>query len=100
MSVLMVNAKIKEEHVEAVEAAVEQLFGAIEKAQPGNVRYASCKTADTSEFVVLLELSEGTENPLPLLPEFQEFQNGLSGWVDGPPSVDQLRVVGSYRMFD
>lgn len=100
MTVLMVEAKIKDESVGDVEAAVNRLFEALEAAQPGNVRYASCKRADGVSFVVLLQVSEGSDNPLPAMSEFQEFQKGLSEWVAGPPATDQLSVVGSYRLFD
>jgi hypothetical protein len=40
------------------------------------------------------------DNPLPALPEFRAFQEGLRGWVAEPPAVEQLTVMGSYRFFD
>lgn len=100
MSVLMVQARIKEDHVEDVENAVRKMFGAIETAEPGNVRYASCKGSDGATFVVLLEVADGSDNPLLALPEFRDFQSGLPGWVDGPPATDQLTVIGSFRLFN
>lgn len=100
MNVLTVRAKVKEENVADVEAAAEKVFAAVEQEQPGNVRYASCKLSDGVTFVVLLQVQEGTDNPLPALPAFQEFQENLKSWVAEPPVPEQLTVVGSYRLFD
>jgi hypothetical protein len=100
MSVLTVRAKVKEENVADVEAAAEKMFAAIEQAQPANVRYASCKLSDGVTFVALLQVDEGTDNPLPALAAFQEFQAGLKSWLAEPPAPEQLTVVGSYRLFD
>lgn len=99
MKVLMVRSKVNEEHVADVETAIGQVFSAIDRAVPENVRYASCKLADGVTFVAVLEVDEGTENPLPALPEFREFQESLKSWVAGPPSPEQLTVIGSYRLF-
>jgi hypothetical protein len=66
------------------------------------VRYASTKLADDgTTFVVLLELdgADGTANPLTAVPEFVEFQNELKDRLAGPPTAEQLEVVGSYRLF-
>jgi len=99
MSVLMVRSKVRAENVGDVDAAAKRLFAAIEREQPDGIRYASCRLADGTTYVALLELDDGIENPLPALPEFREFQEGLKGWVAEPPSPDQATVVGSYRLF-
>ncbi|MEZ0291105.1 MAG: hypothetical protein ACAH82_01120 [Solirubrobacteraceae bacterium] len=39
------------------------------------------------------------ENPLPGLPEAQEFYDRLPGWYAEPPVVGPGTVVGSYRFF-
>ena len=99
MSVMMMRAAVKPEHVADVEAAVTTMFAAIERAEPQGVRYASCKLADGETFLVLLELEGGIDNPLPTVPEFLAFQQGLGGWLARPPVPEQLEVVGSYRLF-
>ena len=99
MSVTMIRAKVKDESVADVEAAVAKMFSAIEEAEPQGVRYASCRLADGSTFVILLQLENDTENPLPAVPEFRQFQESLNGWISVPPVPDQLTVVGSYRLF-
>jgi hypothetical protein len=102
MSVLMVRSKVKPEFTEAIEAAVSKLFAAIAEVEPAGIRYSSCKLPDGVTYVAVLELSagQGQQNPLADLPAFQEFQAGLRDWVAEPPSVDQLTVLGSYRLFD
>jgi hypothetical protein len=100
VSVLIVNSKVKKEKVGEVEAAVRRVFDALDAEGPGNVRYASCKGDDGVTFVVLLEIADGTDNPLPAIPAFRDFQTGLANWVEGPPAPEQLTVVGSYRLFD
>ena len=79
MSVLMVQSKVRADVVAEVDAAVERLFAAIDSAQLDGVRYASLKASDGVTYVALLEVEEGVDNPLPALPEFQEFQESLKG---------------------
>jgi hypothetical protein len=40
------------------------------------------------------------DNPLAALPAFVEFQENLKQWMAEPPTVEQLTVVGSYRLFE
>jgi hypothetical protein len=54
--------------------------------------------ADGETFLALAQLDDGVENPIPGLPEFQEIQEGLEGWLVEPPSTGALTVVGSYRL--
>jgi hypothetical protein len=99
MNVLMVRSKVKAESVAEVEAAITKVFSAIERAQPAGVRYASSRLEDGVTFVALLELEGGVDNPLSAVPAFVEFQEDLKKWVSGPPTLEQMTVIGSYRLF-
>ncbi len=99
MNVMLLRADVKPESVADVEAAVTKMFAAIEQGRPEGVRYASCRLAGTSSFVILLQLVDGTENPLSAVPEFKEFQANLPNWLAKPPVPEQLTVVGSYNLF-
>lgn len=99
MTVLMVRSTVKAENVLDVEAAVEKVFSAIEQAKPAGIRYASSRLADGVTFVVLLEVADGEDNPLPGLPAFVDFQENLKKWMAGPPVAEQMTVIGSYRLF-
>src|SRR5262245_8962069 len=99
MSVTMVRQKVKDESVEEAEAAVPDLFATLDRVGPEGVRYASTRVADSATFVALFELADGIADPRPGIPEFLRFIEQLKGWVDGPPVIEQLDVVGSYNLF-
>ena len=63
------------------------------------MRYASTRVVDSSTFVILFELEEGIEDPRLAIPEYMRFLEQLKAWVDGPPVIEQLDVVGSYNLF-
>lgn len=99
MSVLMVRSKVRADSVAEVDSAVVRMFAAIEREQPEGIRYVSSRLADGVTYVALLEVEDGTENPLPSIPEFREFQDKLKDWAAEAPVPEQLTVVGSYRFF-
>jgi hypothetical protein len=99
MSVMLLHQKVKDESVEEAEAAVHDLFATLDRVRPEGLRYASTRVAGSSTFVILFELAEGSEDPRLAIPEFAGFLERLEGWVDGPPVLEQLDVVGSYNLF-
>src|SRR4051812_40127579 len=99
MNVITVRATLKEEHVAEAEAAVRRMFAAIEGEGLEGIRYASVKLEDGVTFLALLEVEDGVENPLPGLPEAQEFYARLPEWYVGTPEVGPGTVIGSYRLF-
>jgi hypothetical protein len=99
MSVMMVRQKVKDESVEEAAAAARDLFATLDRVRPEGLRYASTRVVDSSTFVILTELVDGTDDPRPAIPEFLRFLEQLKGWVDGPPVIEHLDVVGSYNLF-
>jgi hypothetical protein len=99
MSVTMVRQKVKDRIIEEGEAAVRRLFATLDRVRPEGLRYASTRVGDSSTFVILIELAEGIEDPRLAIPEYQRFLEQLKDWVDGPPVIEQLEVVGSYNLF-
>lgn len=99
MGVVMVRQKVKDGSMEEAEAGVREMFATLDRVRPGGLRYASTKVVDGSTFVILTELADGVEDPRPAIPEFLRFLEQLKGWVDGPPVIEQLDVVGSYNLF-
>ena len=99
MSVTLVRQKVKDGSIEEAEAAVRDLFTTLDRVRPEGLRYASTRVADSSTFVILFELADGIEDPRPAMPEFVQFQEQLKGWVEGPPVIERLDVVGSYNLF-
>jgi hypothetical protein len=99
MSVMLVRQKVKDGSVQAAEAAARDLFATLDRMRPEGLRYASTRVVDSSTFVILTELADGIDDPRPAIPEFLRFLEQLKGWVDGPPVIEQLDVVGSYNLF-
>ncbi len=99
MSLMILRASVKGDCVTQVDQAVEKMFAAIDEAEPKDVRYASCKAADGTTYVILLEIGDGVDNPLPAVPEFRAFQAGLKDWLAKPAVPEQFTVVGSYNLF-
>jgi hypothetical protein len=99
MSVTLVRQKVKDESLEEAEATVRNLFTTLDRVRPEGVRYASTRVVDSSTFVILFELADGVEDPRPAIPEYAQFQEQLKSWVDGPPVIERLDVVGSYNLF-
>jgi len=99
MSVMMVHQKVKDGSVEEAEAAVRELFATFDRVRPEGLRYASTRVVDSSTFVILFELADGVEDPRLAVPAYAEFLEQLKGWVDGPPVIERLDVVGSYNLF-
>jgi hypothetical protein len=54
---------------------------------------------DSSTFVILTELADDRGDPRPAIPEYARFLDQLKRWVDGPPVIEHLDVVGSYNLF-
>jgi hypothetical protein len=99
MSVVMVRQKVKDGSVEEAEAVARDLFATLDRVRPQGLRYASTRVVDSSTFVALIDLADGVEDPRPAIPEYLRFLEQLKGWVDGPPVIEHLDVVGSYNLF-
>jgi hypothetical protein len=74
MSVMMVRQNVKHGSIEEAEAAVRALFTTLDRVRPGGLRYASTRVMDSSTFVILVELADGTEDTRPAIPEYVHFQ--------------------------
>ena len=99
MSVMLVRQNVKGGSIEEAETAVRDLFTTLDRVRPEGVRYASTRVVDSSTFVILFELADGIEDPRPAIPAYAQFQEQLKTWVDGPPVIERLDVVGSYNLF-
>ena len=97
MALQIVRAGIKPGHAADLEAAAAKVFTALSELQPQGLRYASLRLADDS-YLIVLDVADGTDNPLPSIAAFQEFQAGLQRWLYGAPVIESASVVGSYRV--
>lgn len=99
MNLLMVRAKIKEEHVADAQAATEKMLRALEQAHPADVRYAASTLDDGVTVIALLQLEPGQEHPLRTFPPYVELIENLKDWYAEPPAVEHMTVIGSYHLF-
>lgn len=100
MTIVMMRANALPEHADKIGAAAGSMFAAIRNVRPEGIRYSAYRVGDTETFVVLLELQEGTENPLTDIAAVGTFQEDLrGGWLAEPPVMEQLTLVGEYRSF-
>lgn len=95
----MVQSKIKAEGVADVEAGMKKVFAALNAAQPEGIRYSTLLQPDGETLVALLQIDDGVEDALRALPEYQEVLESVEGSRAAPPVVEQLAVIGSYRLF-
>ena len=98
MNVMMVRAKIKEENVSDAQAATEKVIQALAQARPVGVRYAASILSDGDTFVAFLEREPGQEHPLSTFPAYAELMENLKQWYAEPSAVEQMTVIGSYRL--
>lgn len=89
--ITMFRATVKRDHIGDVENAVKTLFAAIGQAKPPGVRYASYQLADSSTYVITLELRDESQNPLLGVPGFLAFQEDLKGWLAEPAIMCSAR---------
>ncbi|MEV5829314.1 hypothetical protein AB0L25_27510 [Spirillospora sp. NPDC052242] len=100
MPVFVLSYQVSDEGVAEVAEAVEKAFAAVKAHRPEGVRYAYLRRAGSAEFVALLELAEGMENPLPGIAEARELQATVAKWAVGPaPAPRPVEVLGDYGMF-
>ena len=97
MNVVTIRTKIDPASADDLHAAIGNFFSALEREQPGGIRYTSCQLEDGATYLTLLELDDGVENPLPTLAEFAEFQKNVKQWAAEPPVAERFTVVASYR---
>ncbi len=101
MPILMIRYEVADEGVAEVAEAIEAAFAAVHEGQPDGVRYAYLRRAGSREFIALLELAEGTENPLPGIEAARQLQATVARWSVGAAPVPQpLDLLGAYRMLD
>jgi hypothetical protein len=94
---LMIRYQVAEDGIAEVVDAIDATFAALKAQQPDGLRYAYCRLAGSTEFVALLELDDGVENPLPAIEAARELQSTVVKWVAGnAPTPQPLDLLGSY----
>jgi hypothetical protein len=96
VTVQIVRFTVDTTDVPDVEAAIGTMVAAIHRERPPGARFTSWKLADGVTFLNVLELAEGVENPLPVIPECRAYQQRIAQWVAEPPRPQAVTVVAGY----
>jgi hypothetical protein len=94
----MVRYKVKPDRAAENEQLVRAVYDELHRTQPAGLRYATFQLEDGVSFVHL-STSEAPDgrNPLSDVEAFARFQEGIGARCDEPPTVTELREVGSFR---
>lgn len=97
MNVMMIRYEVTSDGVEPVREAIRAAFRALEAARPDGVAYAYGQRIGSCEFVAVLALDAGVDNPLPGIPEARQLQAEVAKWIDdAPPVPTPVELIGSY----
>lgn len=97
MTTLLLRYHVAEKDVQAVIRAVETAFAGLEREHPKGIRFSYFQVPDTTEFVGVLELDDGVENPLPKLESTRALKAVVDGVAVGSPPVPRpLRLLARY----
>ena len=78
---------------------VAAVFAELKAAQPEGLRYMSLRLEDDT-FIHVVETADDGSSPLPKLPAFAAFQDGIRERCAEPPLAKGATVVGNYRMLE
>ena len=96
MTHAVVRYKVKPEQVERNLELVRDVYEELAASQPDGLRYATFQLEDEVSFVHVATVEE-EPGPLPELPAFQRFQEGIRERCDEPPVVRRGQQVGAFR---
>ncbi len=83
-----------EENAQLVRAVYDELG----RVAPDGFRYVTFRLEDGVSFVHVAVQEDGSDNPLPTLDAFQQFQAGLPERVVEDPQPSPATIVGSYAL--
>jgi hypothetical protein len=98
MTQMLIRYKTRPEATAQNRLLIENVFTELKARSPQDLRYAALMLADGS-FVHVVEYT-GSESPLRQVDAFRAFQAGIGDRCAEGPVVNEVTVVGNYRMLD
>jgi hypothetical protein len=95
----VIRYKTKPDMADRNAELVAAVFAELKTAQPEGLRYMSLRLEDDT-FIHFVETADDGASPLPKLPAFAAFQNGIRERCVEPPLPKGAAVVGNYRMLE
>lgn len=96
MNTQMVHFKVKAGCILQFESGVNKIVSALKRLKPAGICYTVYRSDGDFNFIGLLQLDDGVENPLPGIPEAQAFLAGLESWLEGPSTREQLTILANF----
>ena len=96
MTRLMIRYRVKRNQVERNLELLRAVYEEMEATQPDGLSYASFQLEDGVSFVDLVATEDGPGS-LSRLEAFRRFRSTLDERCDEPPTMTELREVGSFR---
>ena len=97
MKQTVIRYRMKPEMADTNAELVAAVFAELKAAQPQDLRYMSLRLEDDT-FIHVVETADDGSSPLPKLPAFAAFQDGIRERCAEPPMRKGATVVGNYRM--
>ena len=97
MKQTVIRYRTKPEMADTNAELVAAVFAELKAAQPQDLRYMSLRLEDDT-FIHVVETADDGSSPLPKLPAFAAFQDGIRERCAEPPMRKGATVVGNYRM--
>jgi hypothetical protein len=99
MELVMVRYTVEPDRAAENEELVRGVFDELERTQPEGLRYATFQLPDGVGFLHLAETEDGRD-PLSNVQAVQHFRRGIADRCVEGPVATELRLIGSYRLFD
>lgn len=98
MTTLLLRYHVAENDVHTVVHAVETAFAGLKKEHLKGLRFTYYRVAETPEFVGIVELDDGLENPLSTLEATRQLKAVVDRLAVGTPPIPlPLKVIGTYE---
>ncbi len=94
----VIRYRTKPEMADRNAELVAAVFAELKAAQPEGLRYLSLRLEDDTFIHVVEIAADDGGSPLPKLPAFAAFQNGIRERCAEPPVPKGATIVGNYRM--
>jgi hypothetical protein len=94
----VIRYRTKPEMADTNAELVAAVFAELKAVRPEGLRYMSLRLEDDTFIHVVETVADDGSSPLPKLPAFAAFQNGIRERCAEPPLARSATVVGNYRM--
>ena len=96
----LIRYKAKPELADRNAELVSAVFAELKAAGPDGVRYLTLRLEDDTFIHFVETAADDGSSPLPKLPAFAAFQNGIRERCAEPPLPKGAAIVGNYRMLE